>query len=41
MLENIDPEMFAIVEQDMYPCSPDHPLPIAVRTRHYLASIGL
>src|SRR3954454_15155499 len=30
--------LFAIVEQDMYPCSPDRPLPIARRTYTYLSS---
>ncbi|SDK97518.1 sugar phosphate isomerase/epimerase family protein [Streptomyces indicus] len=33
-------ELFAIVEQDMYPCEPDRPLPIARRTRAYLRSCG-
>ncbi|MFJ6796591.1 sugar phosphate isomerase/epimerase family protein [Streptomyces sp. NPDC091268] len=33
-------ELFAIVEQDMYPCPPDRPLPIARRTRGYLRSCG-
>ncbi|MFC8358373.1 sugar phosphate isomerase/epimerase family protein [Streptomyces griseorubiginosus] len=33
-------ELFAIVEQDMYPCEPDRPLPIAVRTRKFLRSCG-
>ncbi|MEU1115595.1 MULTISPECIES: sugar phosphate isomerase/epimerase [unclassified Streptomyces] len=33
-------ELFAIVEQDMYPCAPDKPLPIARRTRSYLRSCG-
>ncbi|MFF8971024.1 sugar phosphate isomerase/epimerase family protein [Streptomyces sp. NPDC014995] len=33
-------ELFAIVEQDMYPCEPDKPLPIAVRTRAFLRSCG-
>ncbi|TDC15366.1 2-keto-myo-inositol dehydratase, partial [Streptomyces sp. 8K308] len=33
-------DLFAIVEQDMYPCPPDQPLPIAHRTRHFLASCG-
>lgn len=37
----LDVDMFAIVEQDMYPCDPDQPLPIAIRTRHYLGSCGL
>ena len=30
--------LFAIVEQDMYPCTPDRPLPIARRTYTYLSS---
>jgi inosose dehydratase len=33
-------ELFAIVEQDLYPCSPDVPLPIATRTLDYLRSHG-
>ncbi|RFU85572.1 2-keto-myo-inositol dehydratase [Streptomyces triticagri] len=33
-------ELFAIVEQDMYPCPPDRPLPIARRTRQYLRGCG-
>jgi inosose dehydratase len=33
-------ELFAIVEQDLYPCSPDVPLPIATRTLDYLRSCG-
>ncbi|MFD3655744.1 sugar phosphate isomerase/epimerase family protein [Streptomyces sp. NPDC058620] len=33
-------DMFAIVEQDMYPCAPDRPLPIARRTREFLRSCG-
>ena len=33
-------DVFAIVEQDMYPCPPDQPLPIAQRTHTYLASCG-
>ncbi len=33
-------ELFAIVEQDMYPCAPDVPLPIATRTLDYLRSCG-
>ncbi|MFD7512817.1 sugar phosphate isomerase/epimerase family protein [Streptomyces sp. NPDC059853] len=33
-------DLFAIVEQDMYPCPPDQPLPIATRTRRYLRSCG-
>lgn len=33
-------ELFAIVEQDMYPCPPDQPLPIATRTLDYLQGCG-
>ncbi|GAB2889498.1 sugar phosphate isomerase/epimerase family protein [Streptomyces mayteni] len=33
-------DLFAIVEQDMYPCPPDQPLPIAERTRRFLSSCG-
>ncbi|MET3986072.1 sugar phosphate isomerase/epimerase [Streptomyces sp. PvR034] len=33
-------DLFAIVEQDMYPCPPERPLPIARRTRDFLRSCG-
>jgi len=33
--------MFVIAEQDLYPCSPDIPFPIAVRTREYLNGCGM
>ncbi|MEV0091659.1 sugar phosphate isomerase/epimerase [Streptomyces sp. NPDC050738] len=33
--------LFAVVEQDMYPCPPDRPLPIARRTRAFLRSCGV
>ncbi|MFR9798023.1 sugar phosphate isomerase/epimerase family protein [Streptomyces sp. MS06] len=33
-------DLFAIVEQDMYPCEPEKPMPIAVRTRRFLRSCG-
>lgn len=33
-------DLYAIVEQDMYPCAPDVPLPIARRTLTYLSSCG-
>ena len=33
-------ELFAIVEQDLYPCEPDVPLPIATRTLDYLRACG-
>ncbi|AXG82490.1 sugar phosphate isomerase/epimerase family protein [Streptomyces paludis] len=36
----LDVDLFAIVEQDMYPCPPDKPLPIATRTRQFLRSCG-
>lgn len=39
-LSGLDAEIFAIVEQDMYPCPPDQPLPIAKRTQHYLTTCG-
>lgn len=40
-LGKLDVPLFAIVEQDMYPCPPDQPLPIATRTRQYLNDCGL
>jgi hypothetical protein len=40
-LSGLAAEIFVIVEQDLYPCAPDTPLPIAVRTRRYLNSRGL
>jgi inosose dehydratase len=39
-LSRLDAEIFAIVEQDMYPCPADQPLPIATRTLTYLQSCG-
>ena len=39
-LATLDAELFAIVEQDMYPCPPDQPLPIAKRTYDYLTTCG-
>ncbi|MET7549767.1 sugar phosphate isomerase/epimerase [Streptomyces sp. NPDC005479] len=36
----LDVDLFAIVEQDMYPCPPEKPLPIARRTRDFLRSCG-
>ncbi|MGO2846841.1 MAG: 2-keto-myo-inositol dehydratase, partial [Microbacterium gubbeenense] len=33
---SISPDIFAIVEQDMYGCDPDRPFPIARRTREHL-----
>ena len=40
-LGRLDADLFAIVEQDLYPCDPDVPLPIATRTRRYLGGCGL
>ncbi|MEV0408409.1 TIM barrel protein [Actinoallomurus sp. NPDC050550] len=40
-LSKLDAGLFVIVEQDLYPCAPDVPLPIAVRTRDYLGRQGL
>ncbi len=37
----LDRELYCIVEQDMYPCAPDQPFPIAHRTRAYFRSCGL
>ncbi|MCT2980003.1 sugar phosphate isomerase/epimerase family protein [Propionibacterium freudenreichii] len=37
----LNPELFVIVEQDMFPCDPDDPLPIAARTCGYLRSVPL
>lgn len=34
----IDPQIFGIVEQDMYGCSVDRPFPIAKRTREHIFS---
>jgi inosose dehydratase len=39
--EHLDGELFAIVEQDLYPCDPDVPLPIARRTYQYLRDLGV
>lgn len=40
-LAGLDAELFVIVEQDLYPCAPEVPLPIAVRTRQVLGESGL
>ncbi|HEX9342308.1 MAG TPA: sugar phosphate isomerase/epimerase [Actinomycetota bacterium] len=34
-------ELYMIVEQDLYPCDPGDPLPIATRTRKYLRQLGV
>ena len=40
-LGGLEAELFAIVEQDLYPCPPDVPKPVATRTRAYLNACGL
>lgn len=40
-VEELDRDIYAIVEQDLYPCAPDVPLPIARRTHTYLAGCGV
>lgn len=40
-IEKLDTDVFAIVEQDLYPCDVATPLPIAQRTRKYLSSCGI
>ena len=40
-LAALDRELFCIVEQDMYPCDFDRPLPIAIRTEQYFRTCGL
>lgn len=39
-VDRLGVDLFAIVEQDLYPCAPDVPLPIARRTHTYLSSCG-
>ena len=38
---HVDAELFMIGEQDLYPCDPDVPLPIARRTYQYLRDLGV
>jgi inosose dehydratase len=37
----LDRELYCIVEQDLYPCAPDVPFPIAKRTQEYFEAQGL
>lgn len=37
----LDLDLFAVVEQDLYPCGPEVPLPIAARTCSYFGDLGL
>ena len=40
-LARLDIDLFAVVEQDLYPVEPDIPLPIAARTAGYFVGCGL
>ena len=40
-LNELDAEIFVVVEQDMYPCDFDTPQPIAARTADYLRGQGI
>jgi inosose dehydratase len=40
-VEELERDVFAIVEHDMYPCAPDIPRPIAERTHRYIAACGI
>jgi inosose dehydratase len=40
-LDGLGRELYCIVEQDLYPCDPDVPLPVATRTREYFQTCGL
>lgn len=40
-LADLDKELYVVCEQDMYGCPKDQPLPLAIQTREYLASLGL
>jgi inosose dehydratase len=40
-LGKLDREIFAVIEQDLYPVEPHIPLPIGARTAGYYAGCGL
>ncbi len=40
-LADLDKDLYVVCEQDMYGCPKDYPLPNAIATREYLASLGL
>jgi inosose dehydratase len=40
-LAKLDTDLFAVIEQDLYPVEADVPLPIAARTAGYLVACGL
>ena len=39
VLRGLGTDLFAIVEQDMYPCDPDAPFPVADRTHAFLQQL--
>jgi len=40
-LADLDKDLYVVCEQDMYGCEKSYPKPNAIRTREYLASLGL
>ncbi len=40
-LGRLDRDLFAVIEQDLYPVDPDVPLPIGARTAGYFVGCGL
>ena len=40
-LSELDAELFVIVEQDLYPCAPEAPPPVAIGTREHPTGCGL
>ncbi|MBK7819775.1 MAG: TIM barrel protein [Tessaracoccus sp.] len=40
-LADLEKDLYVIVEQDLYPCAPDVPLPLAIETRKVLAENNL
>jgi inosose dehydratase len=40
-LANLGRDIFAVIEQDLYPVAPDVPLPVAARTAGYFVACGL
>ena len=40
-LAGLDRDIYAVIEQDLYPVEPDIPLPIGARTAGYYAGCGL
>jgi inosose dehydratase len=40
-LAGLGSALFVVAEQDLYPCAPEVPLPIAIRTREFLGQHGL